>query len=307
MRLLFAGTPDVALPSLDALVASRHDIVGVLTRPPAPAGRGRGERPSAVHARALELGLPVVTAARLSDPGVLDALRDLAPECCPVVAYGALITPEALTLPPLGWVNLHFSLLPRWRGAAPVQYAVNAGDAQTGATTFRIDAGLDTGPILLQEATDIEPRETSGDLLTRLSLSGARLLVDTMDQLESGSLEARPQATDGVTLAPRISVEDARIDWVCTAVEVDRLVRAMTPAPGAWTMLREERVKIGPVGPTGRADLAPGEIAVERTAVLVGTASGDVALSSVQAHGKRAMDAADWARGVRWAPGECFA
>jgi methionyl-tRNA formyltransferase len=223
------------------------------------------------------------------------------------VAYGALITPEALTLPRLGWVNLHFSLLPRWRGAAPVQYAVNTGDAQTGATTFRIDAGLDTGPILLQETTDIEPRETSGDLLTRLSVSGARLLVDTMDQLESGDLEEQPQATDGVTLAPRISVEDARIDWVCTAVEVDRLVRAMTPAPGAWTMLREERVKIGPVEPAGRADLAPGEIAVERTAVLVGTASGDVILSRVQAHGKRAMDAADWARGVRLAPAERFA
>ena len=307
MRLLFAGTPDVALPSLDALVASQHEVVGVLTRPPAPAGRGRGERPSAVHARALELGLPVVTAARLSDPGVLDSLGDLAPDCCPVVAYGALITPRALDMPVQGWINLHFSLLPRWRGAAPVQYAIHAGDVQTGATTFRIDSGLDTGPILLQETTDIEPRETSGELLTRLAVSGARLLVETMDQLESGSLTSRPQASEGATLAPRISVEDARIDWTCTAVEVDRLVRAMTPAPGGWTTLRGERVKIGPVEIADSAALDPGEIDVRRTSVLIGTGSGDVVLGDVQAHGKRSMSAADWARGLRLEPHERLA
>lgn len=307
MRLLFAGTPDVALPSLDALVASQHEVVGVLTRPPAPAGRGRGERPSAVHARALELGLPVVTAARLSDPGVLDSLSDLAPDCCPVVAYGALITPRALDMPVQGWINLHFSLLPRWRGAAPVQYAIHAGDVQTGATTFRIDSGLDTGPILLQETTDIEPRETSGELLTRLAVSGARLLVETMDQLESGSLTSRPQASEGATLAPRISVEDARIDWTCTAVEVDRLVRAMTPAPGGWTTLRGERVKIGPVEIADSAALDPGEIDVRRTSVLIGTGSGDVVLGDVQAHGKRSMSAADWARGLRLEPHERLA
>ena len=307
MRLLFAGTPDVALPSLDALVASQHEVVGVLTRPPAPAGRGRGERPSAVHARALELGLPVVTAARLSDPDVLDSLSDLAPDCCPVVAYGALITPRALDMPVQGWINLHFSLLPLWRGAAPVQYAIHAGDVQTGATTFRIDSGLDTGPILLQETTDIEPRETSGELLTRLAVSGARLLVETMDQLESGSLTSRPQASEGATLAPRISVEDARIDWTCTAVEVDRLVRAMTPAPGGWTTLRGERVKIGPVEIADSAALDPGEIDVRRTSVLIGTGSGDVVLGDVQAHGKRSMSAADWARGLRLEPHERLA
>jgi len=307
MRLLFAGTPDVALPSLDALVDSRHDVIGVLTRPPAPAGRGRAERPSPVHERALDLGLPVVTAARLGDPGVLDAIRDLQPECCPVVAYGALITADALAIPPLGWVNLHFSLLPRWRGAAPVQYAVRAGDERTGATTFRIDAGLDTGPILLQEGTDIGARETSGELLARLAVSGARLLVDTMDGLETGDVAPIPQSADGITHAPRIAVDDARIDWAVNEHDVDQLVRAMTPAPGAWTTLRGERVKIGPVESTATANLAAGEIMVQRDGVLVGTAAADVRLGEVQAHGKRAMSAADWARGLRLEPGERFA
>lgn len=307
MRLLFAGTPDVALPSLNALVDSQHDVIGVLTRPPAPAGRGRAERPSPVHERALELGLPVVTAARLGDPGVLDAIRDLQPECCPVVAYGALITADALAILPLGWVNLHFSLLPRWRGAAPVQYAVRAGDERTGATTFRIDAGLDTGPILLQEGTDIGARETSGELLARLAVSGARLLVETMDRLETGDIAPVPQPADGITHAPRIAVDDARIDWATSAHDIDRLVRAMAPSPGAWTTLRGERVKIGPVEIAASADLGAGEITAQRDGVLVGTAAADVRLGEVQAHGKRAMSAADWARGLRLEPGERFA
>lgn len=307
MRLLFAGTPEVAVASFDALAASQHEVVGVLTRPPAGAGRGRSERPSQVHQRALDLGLPVITASRMSDAGVLDAVRELAPQCCPVVAYGALITADALSIPPLGWVNLHFSLLPRWRGAAPVQYAVRAGDERTGATTFRIDAGLDTGPILLQERTDIGGRETSGELLARLAVSGARLLVETMDRLETGDIAPVPQSADGITHAPRIAVDDARIDWAVNDRDVDLLVRAMTPAPGAWTTLRGERVKIGPVEIAASADLAAGEIAAQRDGVLVGTAAADVRLGEVQAHGKRAMSAADWARGLRLEPGERFA
>jgi methionyl-tRNA formyltransferase len=307
MRLLFAGTPDVALPSLEALVASDHEVVGVLTRPPAPAGRGRGERSSPVHARVLELGIPVIAAARLGDPGVLDAIRELAPECCPVVAYGALITEEALAVPPHGWVNLHFSLLPRWRGAAPVQYAIRAGDERTGATTFRIDAGLDTGPVLLQESTPIGPRETSGELLGRLAVSGARLLVDTMDRLQAGSVAAIPQSDDGFVSAPRISVDEARIDWTRPGQEIDRLVRAMTPSPGAWTTLRGERVKVGPVTMLDTAALAPGHVLAERASVVVGTGDGDVSLGEVQPHGKRAMSAADWARGLRLDAGERFA
>ncbi len=307
MRLLFAGTPDVALASLDALVASRHDIVGVLTRPPAPAGRGRAERPSPVHVRAVELGLPVVTADRLADPGVIAAVRDLAPDCCPVVAYGAMITAEARAIPEYGWVNLHFSLLPRWRGAAPVQHAVLAGDRQAGATTFRIDAGLDTGPTFGSVTETVGDRDTSGDLLARLAVTGAGLLVETMDSIERGDAEAQPQPDRGVTLAPRIEVGDARIGWIGTAQYVDRFVRAMTPAPGAWTTLRGERVKIGPVEPIASADLAEGEIKAQRDYVHVGTGDGDVALGEVQAHGKRAMPAGDWARGLRLTPGECFA
>ena len=307
MRLVFAGTPDVALPSLEALTASRHEVVGVLTRPPAAAGRGRAPRPSAVHVRADELGLPVFTPSSLRDPDALAPLADLAPDCCPVVAYGALLPPAALAIPVHGWINLHFSLLPRWRGAAPVQHAIRAGDTETGSTTFRIDEGLDTGPILLQESTSIGDRETSGDLLERMARSGATLLVATLDALEDGALGAQPQTTDGVTLAPRIEVEDARIDWHQPAAHVDRLIRASTPAPGAWTMLMDARVRLGPVEFSDATDLAPGEIRAGKRDVLVGTGSTAVRLGEVIAQGKRAMSAADWARGVRLGPGEAFA
>ena len=307
MRLVFAGTPDVALPSLEALTASRHEVVGVLTRPPAAAGRGRAPRPSAVHVRADQLGLPVFTPSSLRDPDALAPLADLAPDCCPVVAYGALLPPAALAIPVHGWINLHFSLLPRWRGAAPAQHAIRAGDTETGSTTFRIDEGLDTGPILLQESTSIGDRETSGDLLERMARSGATLLVATLDALEDGALGAQPQTSDGVTLAPRIEVEDARIDWHQPAAHVDRLIRASTPAPGAWTMLMDARVRLGPVEFSDATDLAPGEIRAGKRDVLVGTGSTAVRLGEVIAQGKRAMSAADWARGVRLGPGEAFA
>ena len=307
MRLVFAGTPEVALPSLEALTASRHEVVGVLTRPPAPAGRGRAPRPSAVHMRADELGLPVFTPSSLRAPEALVPLADLAPDCCPVVAYGALLPPAALALPAHGWINLHFSLLPRWRGAAPVQHAIRAGDTETGFTTFRIDEGLDTGPILLQESTCIGERETSGELLERMAVSGAALLVATLDAIEDGTLSGRPQASDGATLAPRIEVDDARIDWLQPAAHIDRLIRASTPAPGAWTMLAGSRVRLGPVEFSDATDLAPGEIRAGKRDVLVGTGSTAVRLGEVIAEGKRAMSAADWARGVRLDPGEAFA
>lgn len=307
MRLLFAGTPDVALPSLDALNASRHDVVAVLTRPPAPAGRGRAPRPSPVQVRAEQLGIPVLAPASLREADVLAAIGDIAPECCPVVAYGAILPPPVLAIPPHGWINLHFSLLPRWRGAAPVQCAIRAGDAETGATTFRIDEGLDTGPILLQERTPVGDRDTSGELLDRMAASGATLLLATLDALEDGTVTPRPQSDDGVTLAPRIDVDDARIDWRAPADAVDRLVRASTPAPGGWTTLREARLRLGPVAVTDVTDLAPGEIRASKRDVLVGTASAAVRLETVIAEGKRPMPAADWARGLRLEPGEAFA
>lgn len=307
MRLVFAGTPEVALPSLDALIASSHDVAAVLTRPPAPAGRGRAPRPSPVHVRADELGIPVITAASLREPEALAPIVDIAPDCCPVVAYGALLPAPALAIPEHGWINLHFSLLPRWRGAAPVQHAIRAGDTDTGTTTFRIDEGLDTGPILHQESTRIGDDETSGELLARLAISGAALLLATLDAIESGTATTVPQPSEGVTLAPRIDVDDARIDWSRSASEIDRLIRSCTPAPGAWTTLREARVRLGPVEITDVGDLAAGEMRAGKREVLVGTGDAAVRLGDVVGEGKRPMPAADWARGQRLEHGEAFA
>ncbi|HEY8534405.1 MAG TPA: methionyl-tRNA formyltransferase [Micromonospora sp.] len=307
MRLVFAGTPTVAIPALDAIAASRHELVAVVTRPDAPAGRGRRLVRSPVGAWADERGIEVLTPERPRDPEFLDRLRAIAPDCVPVVAYGALIPPAALEIPRHGWVNLHFSLLPAWRGAAPVQHAVLHGDTVTGASVFQLDAGLDTGPVFGTVTEEIRPTDTSGDLLERLSVTGAKLLVTVLDAIETGEARAVPQPADGVSLAPKITVEDARIRWGDPAFAVDRRIRACTPAPGAWTTFRDERLKLGPVrlvsdGPR----LGPGELRVERNRVLVGTATDPVELGTVQAAGKKAMPAPDWARGVRVGAGERF-
>ena len=314
MRLVFAGTPEVALPSLEALLKSDHEVVAVVTRPDARAGRGRALVPSPVRARAEEAGLEVLTPARPSDAAFQQRLRELAPDACPVVAYGALVPPAALEIPRHGWVNLHFSLLPAWRGAAPVQHAIMAGDEVTGACTFRLEAGLDTGPVFGVMTESIRPTDTAGDLLARLADAGAGLLVATLDGIADGSLSPLPQSTDGVSLAPKIEVEDARVRWSRPALAVDRLVRGCTPSPGAWTMFRGERVKLGPLTAAAVGDtavdqppsLAPGELHVTKRAVLVGTASGPVGLGQVQPHAKKAMPAPDWARGVRMETGERF-
>jgi methionyl-tRNA formyltransferase len=309
VRVVFAGTPEAAVPSLQALVASRHEVVGVLTRPDARAGRGRSLRPSPVRRVADEAGLPVLTPASLRDDGVADRLRAWSPDVCAVVAYGLLVPPGLLDLPPHGWVNLHFSLLPAWRGAAPVQHAVRAGDDITGAVTFRLEQGLDTGPVLGRLTERVRPEDTSGALLERLAVSGAGLLVATMDGLEDGVLLAEPQPSEGISLAPRLEVDDARVDWARPAFAVDRLVRACTPAPGAWTTWRGQRLKIGPVRPMTTAEdtqLGPGELRAGRQDVLVGTGNGAVLLDRVQPHGRKEMAAADWARGVRPETGERF-
>jgi len=305
MRVVFAGTPEVALPALDAIAGSSHDLVGVVTRPDAPAGRGRKLTASPVAQRAVELGVPVLKPGRPREPEFLDALRDLAPECCPVVAYGALLPQSALDIPSLGWVNLHFSVLPAWRGAAPVQHAIRAGDEVSGATTFRIVKELDAGPTFGVMTETIRPRDTAGDLLARLAEGGAGLLVATLDGIAEGSLEAREQPADGVSYAPKVTVEDALIDWSQPAAAIDRQVRACTPFPGAWTTYEAERVKVGPVTPV-EAVLAPGVLEVTKSAVLVGTAGGAVRLGDVKPHGRRQMAAADWARGVHFAPGAAF-
>ncbi|WP_086559798.1 methionyl-tRNA formyltransferase [Streptomyces africanus] len=306
MKLVFAGTPEVAVPALDALLASeRHEVAAVVTRPDAPAGRGRRLVASPVAERAEEAGIEVLKPAKPKDPEFLERLREIGPDCCPVVAYGALLPRVALDVPAHGWVNLHFSLLPAWRGAAPVQHAIMAGDEITGASTFLIEEGLDSGPVYGTVTEEIRPTDTSGDLLTRLAFAGAGLLAATMDGIEAGTLKAVPQPAEGISLAPKVNVEDAHIDWSAPALRVDRMVRGCTPAPGAWTTFRGERLKLIQVTPVpDRKDLAPGQISAGKNSVYVGTGSYAVELVWVQAQGKKPMRAADWARGVRIAEGE---
>ena len=311
MRLVFAGTPAAAVPSLDALLKSGHEVAAVVTRPDAKAGRGQKLGRSPVAARADEAGLEVLQPPRPSDPDFLGRLREIAPDCCPVTAYGALIPQAALDIPARGWVNLHFSVLPAWRGAAPVQHAILHGDDVTGATTFQIVRELDAGAVFGVVTETIRPSDTAGDLLDRLSIAGAELLVATLDGIESGELEAREQPADGVSLAPKVTPADAQIDWRKPAVAIGRQIRACTPEPGAWTELDGARVKLWPVQPAAPADaaaagisagvpgpLAPGQLLVQRNRVLTGTGSTPVELGDVQAHGKRRMSAADWARGL---------
>ena len=300
MRLVFAGTPEPALPSLHRLIASpRHDVVAVLSRPDAAAGRRGKPAPSPIAALAAEHGIPVLKPARPNSDEFVAELTALAPDCCPVVAYGALLGDELLAVPRYGWVNLHFSLLPAWRGAAPVQAAIAAGDTVTGATTFRIERSLDSGPVYGVVTETIEPGDTAGELLGRLAESGAGLLEATLDGIEDGALTPAPQPADGVSTAPKITVDGARVRWDLPAHVVERRLRAVTPNPGAWTMIGDTRVKLGPVTLTEETDLAAGEIRVERNRVLVGTGSGAVQLGSVQPPGKKSMNAADWARGAR--------
>jgi methionyl-tRNA formyltransferase len=308
--LLFAGTPEVAVPSLRALLRHpAHQVVAVLTRPQAPAGRGRRLTPSPVAELAGQAGVEVLSPDRPSDPDFVRRLAELDVDCAPVVAYGALLREPALSLPRHGWVNLHFSLLPAWRGAAPVQHAVLHGDDTTGASTFQIGPGLDDGPVFGVLTERVRPGDTSGELLARLAEAGAQLLVATLDGIADGSLRPRPQPADGVSYAPKLTVADARIDFGQPALAVDRRIRACTPEPGAWTAFRDGRLKLGPVttapaGIAGSAPLAAGELLVERSAVLVGTATDPVRLGSVQPAGRKPMPAADWARGLRLEPGE---
>lgn len=297
MRLVFAGTPEVALPSLDALAASDHELVAVVTRPDAPAGRGRHVVRSPAGAWADEHGIEVLTPERPRDPEFLARLADIAPDCVPVVAYGALVPPAALEIPRFGWVNLHFSLLPAWRGAAPVQHAIWHGDEITGASVFQLEAGLDTGPVFGTMAEKIRPADTAGDLLGRLAVDGAGLLVSVLDAIEAGAVTPVPQPMDGITLAPKITVEDAQVHWTEPAFAVDRRIRAATPNPGAWTLHRDERLKLGAVTPLPAGPrLEPGDLLVEKNRVLVGTATDPVVLGEVRAAGKKAMRAADWAQ-----------
>ena len=298
MRIVFAGTPETALPSLDALVASRHEVAAVVTRPDARRGRGRTLHPSPVAERAAELGIEVLRPERASDPDFLDRLRAIGPACAPIVAYGALLRREALDVPEYGWLNLHFSVLPAWRGAAPVQRSIMAGDEVTGATVFSLVEELDAGPVLGTITERILDDDTAGTLLDRLAHEGARLLVDAIDHLEDGDIGAVEQPEDGVSYAAKLTTDDAHVDWTRPAFAVDRQVRGCTPAPGAWTVAGDLRLKLGPVTPTDEDTLAPGALLLGKREVRVGTATTDVVLGEVQPHGKRLMAAADWGRGA---------
>jgi len=303
--LVFAGTPDVAVPALEALVASRHEVVAVLTRPDAPAGRGRAPKESPVAKRAAELGIDVLKPASPAEPEFLKALVELEPDCCPVVAYGAILRREALDIPGYGWVNLHFSVLPAWRGAAPVQRSIMAGDEVTGACVFSIVEELDAGPVLGHLTERILETDTAGDLLERLARFGAGLLTDVIDHIEDGDITGIPQAEDGLSFAPKLTVDDARVEWSLPAYAIDRKIRGCTPSPGAWTTLdasgQTARVKLGPITNVDEDTLKPGDIVVEKNAVRVGTATTDVLLGEIQPHGKKRMNAADWGRGAKLA------
>ena len=306
MRIVFAGTPEVAVPSLQRLLESPdHEVVGVISRPDAVAGRGRKVSRSPIAELADANGIEVITPRRMSDADVAEALARWQPDVGAVVAYGGLIPPDVLEIPPHGWINLHFSVLPAWRGAAPVQAAIAAGDETTGASTFLLEKGLDTGPVYGVLTETIRPTDTSGELLDRLADAGSTLLLSTLDGLAAGALSPVPQPADGVSHAPKVEVDDARVRWDLPAHLLDRRIRAHTPAPGAWTTLGDARVKVGPVGlvgsddPSAPKDLAPGRVVVTKKVVFVGTATDPVRLGWVQPPGKKQMPATDWARGAR--------
>jgi methionyl-tRNA formyltransferase len=310
VRLVFAGTPEPALPALRRLIDSpRHEVVAVLTRPDAAAGRRGKPEPSPVAREALDRGIPVLRPSRPNSDEFVAELSQLAPDCCAVVAYGALLRDGLLAVPPRGWINLHFSLLPAWRGAAPVQAAIAAGDSITGASTFQIEPSLDSGPIYGVVTETIRPTDTAGELLERLAVSGAALLSTTLDGIADATLTPVPQPADGVSIAPKITVEQARVRWELPALIVDRRIRAVTPNPGAWTLIGDLRIKLGPVQvsqdsalPRPPDPLPPGAIHVDRKSVWIGTGSDPVRLDQIQPPGKKFMNAIDWARGARLDP-----
>ena len=301
MKLVFAGTPDVARPALEALISSQHEVLAVITQPPARAGRGRELQPSPVHELAEKYGIKVLYPDSIRE---IDAvLRELQPDSIPVVAYGQLIPGTMLDIPAHGWINLHFSLLPQWRGAAPVQHCIWHGDTITGATTFRIEQGMDSGPILGHVTQLVDLKDTSGALLARLAETGSHLLRQTLDAVEAGMITPIAQHHDQATYAPKLQKSDSRIDWHLPAIEIDRRIRAMTPKPGAWTTMmlngQEISLSIGPVSPNRDIQLDPGAVFMIDKGVFVGSATYALELSLIKPSGKKFMLGTDWLRGLR--------
>ena len=298
MRLIFMGTPDFAVPALDALVAAGHEIACVYTRPPRPGGRGQRPRPSPVQARAEALGIGVRTPVNFREPAERAAFAAAGAEVAVVVAYGLILRKAVLEGTARGSLNIHASLLPRWRGAAPVQRAIMAGDAETGVSIMAMEAGLDTGPVLLRAAVPIGPRDTAGSLQATLAALGARLIVEALGGLDR--LAPRPQPEAGATYAAKIDKAEARVDWARPAVEVDRLIRGLSPSPGAWCELGGERVKLLLSEPAA-GEGAPGVVLDDRLAVACG--AGAVRLLALQRAGGGVVDAAAFLRGRALPPG----
>jgi len=292
MRIVFMGTPDFSVPVLDALVAAGHEVVAVYCQPPRPAGRGKKDRPSPVHLRALALGLPVAHPVSLRGVEAQGAFAALDVDLAVVVAYGLILPQAVLDAPRLGCLNIHASLLPRWRGAAPIHRAIIAGDAETGVCVMRMEAGLDTGPVLMRAATPIGAEETTGGLHDRLSAMGSALIVEALGRLDR--LIPMPQSGDGVTYAAKIDKAEARIDWARPAVEVDRLIRGLSPAPGAWCEIAGERVKL--LG--SRVDDAQGAPGTVLAGLTIACGSGAVEVTRLQREGRRAMEADEALRGI---------
>lgn len=308
MRVLFAGTPAPALPTVQMLLDSEHELVGVLTKADAPTGRGRKLTPCPVKAFAQEHNLPYFTEKPVGQE-FLDFIQATKPDVIVVVAYGHLIKDEYLDVVPHGWINLHFSLLPALRGAAPVQWAIIWGETLTGATTFKISKGIDTGEIYGTLTEVIKANDTSGQLLDRLSESGAHLMEKTLQALESGQLIGQKQSPDGVSYAPKITPRDTQIRWDLPATIIDRLIRGTHPAPGAWSTLEGVRIGVEPISlkvPQDLEKLAPGEVLVTKKTVYVGCADQNIALQNIIPKGKKSMPAADWARGARLEAGIRF-
>lgn len=300
MRLVFAGTPQPAADTLSRLLAdSGHEVVAVLTRPDAPQGRSSRPTPSPVAQLAASRGIEVLRPERAGDPSLAERLTELAPDCCPIVAYGGLIPSALLRVPVHGWVNVHYSLLPRWRGAAPVQRAILAGDAVTGVTVFELVRELDAGAVLATAEYSLGELETAGEALTALTGLGADLLLTTLDAIAGGTAAAAPQPEHGVTLAPKLTVAEARIDWTRPAVELARQIRANNPSPMAWTELAGERFRVLLARPAAASGLEPGQLRVEKRRVVAGTGSGDLELLRVQPSGRKALAGPDWGRGLR--------
>jgi methionyl-tRNA formyltransferase len=298
MRVIFMGTPEFSVPVLDALVAAGHEIAAVYCQPPRPAGRGKRDRPSPVQARAESLGLPVRHPESLKGAEAQAEIAALEADVAVVVAYGLILPRAVLDAPAHGCLNIHASLLPRWRGAAPIQRAIMAGDAETGICIMRMEAGLDTGPVLLREATPIGAEDTAGSLHDRLSEMGARLVTEALARLDT--LAPRPQPEIGVTYAAKIEKAEARIDWQRPATEVDRSIRGLSPFPGAWCLAGDERVKIlGSVLAEGQG--APGEVLDDRLTVACG--SGAIRLTRLQRAGRGSQGTAEFLRGMALPPG----